>query len=546
MAAIQVFSQAALAGGNRVNQVSSAINRQVGQLSSGTAIQTAADGAAALAIGSRIAGEVESLRTITANLGLAASQITAQDATIADIQDILLRLRALAVSASAANFSDAERALLDTEFQALLLEIDRQAKDLEIAGTPLTETDFKPIFFSDNFDDGTVPSDTFLRGTAAFNGGGAISLLEGSEGDNVTGALVNDTRFLTDGGLEASFRIQAGGTISGGANLYGGGFSFFLVDADQFNAAVDPLGGFSSTNLGYIGLTGGVIGIGFDSFGAFASPPTVRDTVAVRGPDSLGFPLLAPGFDLGPFGGLDGTTDVPPQPLLTRDITLSLDEDFKVSVDITIVETGTVVSVLSEFDLGALVPEANRPEAVKFGFAATVANRRNNFIIDDLEVAASLSAERRMEAAALTVKAATDIDPNLQLSLPRFDATLAGLTLDGQSIATQSAAETAIGRLVFAQEQTIEARSVLGAAMSRYLAASQNLATKTDFLEEARSGLLDLNVARAITELTNALAQQSAGISVVGQANETQASVADGLRGIIDGIVNGAGLSVRT
>jgi len=385
-----------------------------------------------------------------------------------------------------------------------------------------------------------------LRGTAVFNGGGAVILVEGSEGNNVTGALVNDTRFLTDGGLEATFRIQAGGTISGGANLYGGGMSFFLVDADQFNAAVDPLGLTTSTNLGYIGLTGGVIGIGFDSFGAFGGPPTIRDSIAIRGPDSLGNPLLAPSFDLGPFGGIDGTTDTPPLPLLTRDVTLELDEDFKVSLSITIEETGTVVPILSELDLGALLPEENRPEAVKVGFAATVGGRRNNFIIDDVEIAASLSAERRMEAAALTVKAATDIDPNLQLSLPRFDATLAGLTLDGQSIDTQSAAETAIGRLVFAQEQTIEARSVLGAAMSRYQVASQNLATKTDFLEEARSGLLDLNVARAITELTNALAQQSAGISVVGQANETQASVANGLRGIIDGIVNGVGLSVRT
>ena len=535
MATIERFEQAAILGANRVRTVSASIDRQIGKLSSGVAVTSAADGAATLAIGSRIASEIAGLRTVTANLGLAATQIQAQEATITRIQDVILRGRALAVRSSADNVSDSERALLDAEFQALLLEIDRQAKDLEIGGVALTETDFKPIFFFDDFDDGSVPDDTFLRGTAAFSGG-AISLLEGSQGNNVTGALVNDTRFLTEGGLEASFRIQAGGAISGGANLYGGGFSFFLVDADQFNAAVDPVGGTSSTNLGYRGLTGGVIGIGFDRFGAFSNPefPAVRDTILVRGPESLGFPALGTPFDLGPFGGLDGTSDVPPQPLLTRDISLSIDENFRVSVSVTIVETGTVVNVLSEFDLGALVPEANRPEAVKFGFAATVANRRNNFIIDNLQVAASLSAQRRMEAAGLTVKAATDIDPNRQLLLPRFDATLQGLTLTEQSVETKVKAELALDRLAFALDQTIEARTVLGATSSRFEIASRSILTRSDFLEEARSGLMDLDVPGAITALTNALAQRQAGVSVVGQSTEAQLSVADALRVMIE------------
>jgi len=64
------------------------------------------------------------------------------------------------------------------------------------------------------------------------------------------------------------------------------------------------------------------------------------------------------------------------------------------------------------------------------------------------------------------------------------------------------------------------ARSKAGSAFSRIEGAEQNLRTTIDNTEAARSTLLDLDVAREITNFTSQQILVQAGISVLAQANQ--------------------------
>jgi flagellin len=95
------------------------------KLSSGQRIVQAKDDAASLAIGSRVAAEVGALQQALVNTGQAGSMLQIADGALANATDILTRMKALAVQASSGQISDTERAMLDTEYEALKTEISR-------------------------------------------------------------------------------------------------------------------------------------------------------------------------------------------------------------------------------------------------------------------------------------------------------------------------------------------------------------------------------------------------------------------------------------
>jgi flagellin len=107
------------------------------KLSSGTRVVSARDDAASLAIGSRLNAEVAALRQASVNAGQAVSMLQIADGAMSKVQDILVRMKTLAVQAGSGQLSNTERSMLDTEYQALLDEVDRIALDTEFNGNQL-------------------------------------------------------------------------------------------------------------------------------------------------------------------------------------------------------------------------------------------------------------------------------------------------------------------------------------------------------------------------------------------------------------------------
>ena len=173
------------------------------KLSSGTRVVSAKDDAASMAIGSRLNAEVVALRQAQVNAGQAVSMLQVADGAMARAQDILMRMKSLSVQAGSGQLSGTERGMLDTEYQALVAEIDRLASDTEFNGNQLvngaltvaltsgTGSNFEVVDGVQDItfkgDHGAAPFST----TIDYDTAGAFTVTVGANA--FTGALATDT-----------------------------------------------------------------------------------------------------------------------------------------------------------------------------------------------------------------------------------------------------------------------------------------------------------------------------------------------------------------
>ncbi|OAZ07639.1 hypothetical protein TH15_22255, partial [Thalassospira profundimaris] len=111
--------------------------RSLSKLSSGTRVVSARDDAASMAIGARLNATTQALKTATVNVGQANAMLQIADGGMATIDDVLVRMKTLAVQASSGNLSDTERGFLNDEFTELRDEIDRIASSTNFNGIQL-------------------------------------------------------------------------------------------------------------------------------------------------------------------------------------------------------------------------------------------------------------------------------------------------------------------------------------------------------------------------------------------------------------------------
>jgi len=107
------------------------------KLSSGSRVVSAKDDAASMAIGSALKAEVMAMEQATVNARQAGSLLQIADGAMANVSEILVRAKMLAVQASSGQFSSTERQMFDNEYQSLLSEINRIAITTKFAGNLL-------------------------------------------------------------------------------------------------------------------------------------------------------------------------------------------------------------------------------------------------------------------------------------------------------------------------------------------------------------------------------------------------------------------------
>ncbi len=162
------------------------------KLSSGSRVVSAKDDAASMAIGSRLSANVAALKQASVNAGQAVSMLQIADGAMGKVQDVLTRMKSLAVQAGSGQLSDTERAMLNTEYQADLSEITRIAKSTEFNGQQLVNGSLDTA--------GNAVNGTGVFGVA--NGVASITAhgLTSSSSDNYTLSYATTGVFtLTDG-----------------------------------------------------------------------------------------------------------------------------------------------------------------------------------------------------------------------------------------------------------------------------------------------------------------------------------------------------------
>lgn len=528
---------------SRVENISDRITVSTGKLSSGQRIPSPKDDIANFAISSRLATSIIAQNAINANLSTGVSMGQAADGVYSQTVELMQRMKILALQASSENLGDTERELLDREYQKLLLEVDRIAKDAKFNGISLAETGLfaaTSIEGGLTYAGGDLPAGSFIAPGVAVDVGGAINLMRttvnpdgtgGNVGNNSRGAYLNDTTYDLSEGLTASIQLRMGATLGGGTQP-GGGFNFVLFDGDGVDwsgaSGADGLGVASAGRMSYIAdeatstpVANGYLSVGLDSRGVYGLPSTVRDTVTIIGsePGDLVNSLPVSAFPAGLDGPGGGTTSAQQRSL---DLNVTLTSDGVLNVVLTDVGAGVSVDVATDLDISGLTA----PETVKFGLIGHNGGGRQQILIDSFSVSAgvvgSTNLQNLMNEAGIAFKASVDsISPNQELLLPIFDATARGVGLNGTSIGAKSDAEIAITQLDAGLELAVEARAIIGAATSIFEGAIDTLSTKVEKLERARSGLSDLNIAAEVSRLTALQLQQISGLEVISRSQET-------------------------
>ena len=95
------------------------------RLSTGLRVANAADDAAGLAISERLRAQIRSIAQAERNANDGISLVQTAEGALAEVNNILVRMRELAIQASNGTVSNRDKDTLNEEFQAIIGEIDR-------------------------------------------------------------------------------------------------------------------------------------------------------------------------------------------------------------------------------------------------------------------------------------------------------------------------------------------------------------------------------------------------------------------------------------
>jgi flagellin len=169
------------------------------RLSSGLRVNSAKDDAAGLAISERMTSQIRGLGVAMRNANDAISLAQVAEGGLGKVADAMQRMRELAVQSANATNTTADRAALDTEFQALADEIDRVIGGTSFNGVNVLATATTQIF---QVGAGTTANDTISVATSDLSGDATITAVTGAASDitdvaNATAAIDDVDAALT-------------------------------------------------------------------------------------------------------------------------------------------------------------------------------------------------------------------------------------------------------------------------------------------------------------------------------------------------------------
>ena len=114
-----------------------AMDKTLEKLSSGNRINRAGDDAAGLAISENLKAQIRGLGQAERNAADGISLVQIAEGALAEVSNILIRLRELSVQAASDTIGNTERKFLNVEFEQLTSEVDRIANSTEFNRVPL-------------------------------------------------------------------------------------------------------------------------------------------------------------------------------------------------------------------------------------------------------------------------------------------------------------------------------------------------------------------------------------------------------------------------
>jgi flagellin len=118
------------------------LNKDIEKLSSGQRINRAGDDASGLAVSEKLRGQIRGLNQAERNIGNAVSFIQTTEGYLQESQDILHRIRELAVQAANGTYTPEDRMQIQVEVSQLVDEVNRIASHAQFNGMNILLGDF--------------------------------------------------------------------------------------------------------------------------------------------------------------------------------------------------------------------------------------------------------------------------------------------------------------------------------------------------------------------------------------------------------------------
>jgi flagellin len=465
----------ALSAFNSVNQVTDMLSKSQGKLSSGLRIKDASDDPAGLISSELFRSQINSMDAALRNNQEALNYAKTAENALGEMSKLLSDARGLAIaSGNSATLTAAQVAANQDQVNSIIASIDRISTTVTYSGRKLLDGSAGTTTQISNQSKVSGFSFGGSLGTTSITANGLITLQQTTA---ATRALYTATSLLTAGALQSgtvalngvNFNISAGTTGASLANVFNAASAQTGVTA-AWNAAGNQLT-FQSV------LTGSNKQITFtDTTGVVSSAANTTSNVA--GVDAAATVTIGGVAALftGGRSGADG-------------LTLTDTNGNKLLVG----EGGNAVSAAAA--------------------VGRVVAADSNFQIGFLSGVTANLALRNMSSSQLGA------------------GVVAGSTLNNLDFSTAQAATSALAVLDKAIEEVSSMRGKIGNFQRNVLETNnRSLTNMRENLSASESSIRDLDVANEMTNYTKLQVMQQAGMSILGQANQSGQSVMSLLR----------------
>ncbi len=196
---------AALTSQRNLSAVTKRLQGNFARLSSGLRIATAADDAAGLGISERMRAQIRSFEVAGRNAQDGVSLAQTAEGALGEVQNNLTRMRELAVQSANGTLTTEDRTTLNTEFQALVDEIDRVAGETSFNGVNLLDGSTATIDIQVGIDAGQIITMDLTDTDAAALSIGSLVVTSAASASTALAAIDTalDTVSTARGGLGA-------------------------------------------------------------------------------------------------------------------------------------------------------------------------------------------------------------------------------------------------------------------------------------------------------------------------------------------------------
>lgn len=460
----------ALNARNNLAKSTSALNKSIERLSSGFKVNRGADGPAALVISEKQRAQIAGLRTAIDNTEKAVSVVQTAEGALNEINNILVKVRSLALDSANAGVNDADAfAANQAEIDNALDTINRIAANTQFGERRLLDGSAGVTGTPDDADI------TFLRGTSDTSAGTyAVAVTTAAERANVS-AGTSQT-----GNLAANETLTVNGT------------------AIQLNAGLDRNGVISRINE-FSSITGvvaednsGTTRLRSVEFGSAAEIEVSSDTASATTSSGFGTTTLSDiGVDIA--GTIDGTAGS---------------------------GAGNVLSSVSGSSKGVTVRVAENSS----NLTETVTSTQGNVSVQRNALVFQIGANQN-QTADIAIQNVSADGLGLAVSGSRFNS------LNEIDITSADKAQEALAVIDQASDELSNIRGELGAFQANTLESiGSNLRTTLENTVNAESVIRDTDFAEEISKFTNNQILVQAGTSVLSNANQTTQSILSLLR----------------